>query len=163
MEIVLSDLDYCKISINYKADAETVKEKRNFVAKEMVKNYEVKGFRKGKASPEVIKLSYPKEVETHLKQEMINKAFSDAVVEKNIKPFGGPSLETATLNGNTFECALTVHTLPEFELKDYKGFDIPKHDTGTTVDDLAQQILQELRVEHAPISPVWRKRFCAID
>ena len=153
MQIDISEIEYCKTKITYRATPEDVKEKRHSVAKEMAKSYPVKGFREGRAPAEVIKLTYPKEVDSHLKQEMLNKAFQDSITEKNIKPFGGPSVESSTLNGNSFECSLTVHTLPEFELKEYKGFEIPKHNTGTTIDELSQQILQDLRTEQAESVP----------
>jgi trigger factor len=153
MEIDITETEYCKQTVKYQASTEAVKEKKDFVAREMAKTYEVKGFRKGKASPEVIRLSYPRELEAHLKQEMLNKAFSDTVTEKNIKPFGGPQIISSTIEGNNFDCEFSVHTLPEFELKEYKGFDIPKHNTGTSIEELSQQILQELRTEHATSTP----------
>lgn len=153
MEITLSNLEYCKVGVKYQADTDVVKDKRNSVAKEMAKEYEVKGFRKGKATPEAIRLSYPKEVDSYLKQEMLNQAISDAVSEKNIKPFGGPSILSSSLEGNNFDVEFSIHILPEFELKEYKGFDIPKHNTGTTIEELSQQILQELRTEHSESVP----------
>lgn len=153
MEITVNELDYCKVGVKYQAAVSEVRDKRNFVAREMAKTYEVKGFRKGKASPEVIKLSFPKELEGHLKQELLNKAFNDTLVEKNIKPFGGPQITSTSLSGDIFECEFSVHTLPDFELKEYKGFDIPKHNTGTSIEELSQQILQELRTENSTEVP----------
>jgi trigger factor len=159
MDIQLNDEGYCKVNVKYKADTDTVKEKRQYVAKEMAKSYEVKGFRKGKASPEVIRLSYPKEVEAYLKQEMLNQAFTDVVSEKGIKPFGGPQISSSTIEGNLFEAEFSVHTLPEFELKQYKGFEIPKYAATTTVDELSQKMLQELRTEHAEDVPYGENDF----
>jgi trigger factor len=153
MEIEVSEIEYCKQAIKYQASTEVVKERKNFVAKEMAKTYEVKGYRKGKATPEAIRLSFPRELEGHLKQEMLNKAFADAVTEKNIKPFGGPQVISSVIEGNNFDCEFSVHTLPEFELKEYKGFDLPKHSSGTGIEELSQQILQELRMEHSTSVP----------
>jgi trigger factor len=153
IEIEVSEIEYCKQAIKYQAATEVVKERKNFVAKEMAKTYEVKGYRKGKATPEAIRLSFPRELEGHLKQEMLNKAFADAVTEKNIKPFGGPQVISSVIEGNNFDCEFSVHTLPEFELKEYKGFDLPKHSSGTGIEELSQQILQELRMEHSTSVP----------
>lgn len=159
MEIEMSEVEYCKVKVKYQASTEDVKEKKDFVAREMAKTYEVNGFRKGKATPEAIRISYPKQLEGHLKQEMLNKAFTDSVVEKNIKPFGGPQIILSELDGNNFDCEFSVHTLPEFELKQYKGFEIPKHNTGTSIEELSQQILQELRMEQSTSVPYGENDF----
>lgn len=153
MEIVINDLEYCKVGIKYQADPDTVKNKRNLVAREMAKSYVVKGFRKGKASPEVIKITFPNELSGYLKQELLNQAYSDSINEKGIKPFGGPMILSVTLDGNNFETELSVHTLPNFELKEYKGFEIPKYSHETTIDDFSQKILQNIRMEHAESIP----------
>ena len=153
MDIQISEIEYCKVSIKYQGDPEDVKKKRQFVAREMAKTWEVKGFRKGKSSPEVIKITYPKEVDAHLRQEMLRKAYQDSLNEKNIKAFGGPEVVSSKLEGNVFEAEFAVHTMPEFELKNYKGFEIPKYPSPMTVDDLSQKILQEFREQHADTVP----------
>ena len=159
MEINITDLDYCKVKIAYKADIEDVRQQRQRVAREMSKTWDVPGFRKGKASAEVIRLSFPKEVEGYLRQEMLSKAYADSIAEKNIKPFGGPEIISNKLEGNNFEAELSVHTLPEFELKQYKGFEIPKHASEITVEELTQKILQELRMQHAESKPYGENEF----
>lgn len=153
MQISVNEVEYCKLNIKYQADPETVKDKRHFVAKEMSKTYEAKGFRKGKAPPEAIRISFPKEVDGHLKQEMLNEAFKDVTTEKGIKPFGGPQVDSVNLNGNSFDCEFSIHTLPDFELKEYKGFDLPKPNVGVTEDDLSQQIMEQARKEHGEAVP----------
>lgn len=153
MQIQIENIDYCKVGVKYQADIETVKKFRQSVAAEMSKSYQVKGFRLGKASPEVIKLSYPKEVEGYLKQKMLETAVSDSISEKGIKPFGGPQVISTSLSGNKFEAEFSLHTLPDFELGEYKGFEIPKYAAETTIEEMTQKILQELRVEHGDAAP----------
>lgn len=159
MDISVNELEYCKLEVIYKSDPQDVKDKRDFVAKEMAKTYTPKGFRKGRATPEVIRLSFPNEVQGHLQQEMLNKAFTDAVVEKNIKPFGGPSISSVKLDGNNFECKFSIHTLPELELKEYKNFDIPKYHPAQTIEELAQKMLQEVRAENGEMLPYTENDF----
>lgn len=159
MDVQVESIDYCKVQIKYTGDAEDVRKNRHSVAKEMSKTYPVKGFRTGKASPEVIKLTYKNEVEGYLKQQMIERAYQDSIAEKGIKPFGGPQIISTSLDGNDFKAEFSVHTIPEFELKQYKGFEIPKLTTEMNVDELTQKILQELRIQHADLVPYGENEF----
>ena len=152
MEIVVSEIEYCKVNIHYEADPETVAAKRGEVL-DKFKGAVVPGFRKNHASPEALKIYFKKEINDALKKELANDAVQNVMHEKNIKPFGYPSFQSLVLDGSKFSCDFMLHTQPEFDLKEYKDFEIPKFSKQMTSDELAQKILQDLRVRYGNTTP----------
>lgn len=153
MQIEINEKEYCKLAIKYQGSEDVVRITRNKIVEEMMKSYDVSGFRKGKATAEAIKFSYPKEVEENLKTALAKQAFSDVMVEKNLKPFGYPQFTSTFLFDDMFKCEFDLHIQPNFELKEYKGFDLPKYHPPMTSDELAQKLLQEVRVQHGETLP----------
>lgn len=143
--ITISEAGEFKLNIEYEEAIEKVKEMRDNVLREMTKSYKVPGFREKKATKEAINFTMPQEVENNLKQSLARSAYEQTIIEKGLKPFGQPQFSMVNLTGETFKCNFSIHTLPEVELKQYKGFDLPKFNSAMTADELSQSILQELR------------------
>lgn len=151
MSIDCTEVEYCKVKVNYTADPQVVSEKKNDVIKQL-KAHPVKGFRSGKATDEAIKVQYKKHITEHVKKEMIAQAYEDILYETKMQPIGFPQTLSLNLSGNNFDCELLFLKKPEFELKDVKGLEIPKPSTETT-ESTAEKMLQELRVAHADSVP----------
>ena len=155
MEIEVKDIDYCVVSVSCKANQEEIEVKKNEVVKGFSKR-PVPGFRAGK-KPDAfaIKMYYAKEIGQKLKQAMAEEAFYIAATEKGIKPFGVPDFKSLELTNNDkdFTCEFTVRKKPEVELGQYKGFELPKPALGITIDEAAQQMLQDLRIKYGEAVP----------
>lgn len=146
MRIEISDIEYCRVSVDYEADENQVEEKREEVIN-FFKKSPVPGFRPGKATAAAIKLHFKNKIEEVLKNELAQNAFHLTVAEKNIRPFGQPQFTDLSLEGNKFSCKFCCNKLPDIELNEYKGFDIPKGHIPNAVE-MSEQILQELRVRN---------------
>jgi trigger factor len=159
MQIDISELEYCKVKVQYKGDPEKVEAQRKKVIQDMIKHYPVKGFRTGKASPESIKHQHPQAVEAHLKEVLSRDAYNEVLTEKGFKPFGQPHFNSATIIGNNFSCEFALHVVPTVELKEYKGFDLPKFSPPSTVEEFAQKILEQIRQENGEQVPYQENEF----
>ena len=144
MQIQLQETEYCKILVQVEADQNEINEKRNEVITKF-KGYKVPGFRKNKATPEAIKIHFKKEIQNALTQELAEAAVQHTLFEKDVKPFGRPQFTQVKLDNNKFSCEFSLHKQPSFELKEYKGFEIPKPAVGISADELGAKMLQELR------------------
>jgi len=78
----------------------------------------IKGFRPGKVPAKVVRQHYGKQVRQEVMGEIMQKSYSDAVTQENLKPAGGPKIETEDDDGKTFAYVATFEVMPEVELKD---------------------------------------------
>lgn len=150
--IQCQEVEYCKINVEYMANPETVKEKReeaiSTLRKEKVK---VPGYRPGKAPIKVIKKVYKKHIEDWVKREMLTTAYDETLHETKMKPIGYPTIHTSFLDGCQFHCQMTFLKKPEFELKEYKEFKIPKPHMES-VDSLLEKEMEILRRRYGTTS-----------
>lgn len=159
MQITVNEVDYCKILVQYESDTETVQTKKAEIINKF-RNQKIPGFRPGHATTDAIKQHFRKEINEALKQELADDAVHNVIFEKNIKPFGRPTFSYANLeesylvaaNGESalpkFRCEFSLHVQPEFELKTYKEYDIPKPAGIIPSEELSQKMLQDLRTRY---------------
>jgi len=99
----------------------------------------IKGFRPGKVPATVVRQRYGKQVRQEVLGEIMQKSYSDAVSQENLRPAGGPQIETEDEDGKTFAYVATFEVLPEVALKDLEKIkvDLPDVEIGDTdIDDM---------------------------
>lgn len=170
MNIVINEIEYCKILVQCETDSDVIAVKKAEIIRKF-KGQKVPGFRPNHATPEAIRQHFKKEINDALKQELADDAVHNVVFEKNIKPFGRPIFNYANLeesylvsaNGESalpkFKCEFSLHVQPEFELKVYKEFEIPKAAGTGSVEEFTQRILQELRSKNGSTVPYGQDDF----
>lgn len=146
MNISVEEIEYCKLHVKYEENPDNVVAKKDEIINKF-KSYKTPGFRPGRATPEAIRLYFAKEIDQALRQELAQNAYYNTVSEKNIKPFGSPDFSNLTLEGTKFNCEFSMYKQPDFELAQYKEFEIPKPAPLTTATELTQKMLQELRTK----------------
>jgi trigger factor len=152
MNIELNEKEYCKLFVKCEADAEAISKKRADIVKKF-KSYRIPGFRPGYASTDAINFHFKDQIDNSLKNELYDDAFHNVIAEKNIKPFGRPTYISAVIDNNKFICEFSIDKHPDFELKEYKDFDLPKYVNPLSSEELAQRIIQELRNKHGNTVP----------
>lgn len=115
-------LDNGNIQINYTIPFEIVEKERKQVAKELGKDVEIPGFRKGKAPLKKIIEHIP---DNTLVEQTLGKILPDVVgetiEEEGIKPAIYPKFELVSAKeGEDWEVMAITCELPEVELGDYK-------------------------------------------
>lgn len=152
MTLEVNEVEYCKLAVSFEAGSELIAEKRGEVLHQF-KNVKVPGFRKGKATTQAIKLRFKKEIEDRVQQELANLAYQTAVSEKSIKPLGNPHFSAVSLTPDKFTCEFTLQKQPDFELAEYKNFEIPKPQGQMSAMDLTEKILQQVRTQNGESVP----------
>jgi trigger factor len=161
MNIELNEKEYCKLFVKYEVDTEIVSKKRSDVMKKF-KSYRVPGFRPGKASDDALVFHFKEQIDASLKNELYDDAFHNVINEKNIKPFGKPTFISAFLDNNRFTCEFEIDKQPDFELKEYKSFELPKYVNPISTEELTQKIVQELRTKNGNSVPFSENDFVQI-
>lgn len=152
MQINVTELEPCKLSIHYEADAEEILNKRSEVLQHF-KKAPVPGFRPGKATLDAIKMHYRTQIEESLKRALVEDAYHNSLFEKKIKPHGPPKISSAFLGDGKFTCEFELYSKPDFTMSDFKGIAVPKPHESTTDIELAERMLQELRVKAGEVVP----------
>jgi trigger factor len=165
MNIQVQEPEYCKVVVSYVADIENVKNKRAEVLEQYVnlaRKRPIKGFRAGQAPANAIQHLYKKQIEAATKQELLAVAHDEILFETKIKPIGYPNVNNVQLNEELFQCELSFLKKPEFELKEYKGLEIPKPHQQYTQTQLVESNLEHLRRQHSEIVPYQEGEFIEI-
>jgi trigger factor len=116
----------------------------------------IKGFRPGKVPAKVVRQHYGKQVRQEVVGEIMQKSYSDAVTQENLRPAGGPRIEGENEDGKTFSYVATFEVLPEVELKDLDKIKIDKPEVSIGDEDL-DDMLMSLRKQRASWEEVDRK------
>jgi trigger factor len=152
MQIEVKEIEPCKLSIHYVADAEEILNKRGEVIAHF-KKAPVPGFRPGKASVDAIKVHYKTQIEESLKRALAEDAFHNTLFEKKLRPHGAPRFNSLLLADGKFTCDFDLHTKPDFELQPYQDLEIPKPHADQTTLELTEKMLQELRIRFGEAVP----------
>jgi trigger factor len=152
MQIDITEIEPCKLSVHYEANTLEIMDKRAEV-QNAFKKAPVPGFREGKAPPEAIKMHYNKQIEESLKRALAEDAYHNTLFEKKLRPHGAPRFIGMLLDGGKFTCDFEMFTKPEFELPAWKDMEIPKPHEDSDVVQLTERMLQELRVRLGDVSP----------
>ena len=158
MEIQVQELEYCKLKVSCLADDQEIESKKKEVLK-VFKQAPVPGFRKGKATVNVIKNYYKNQIEDSLRKALAEEAFHQSMFEKQFKPLGTPQFTELFLQPNKFSCQFVVSKKPEFELQNYKSMEVPTPPQPVSVEDVAQRMLQNLRMNHGDRVPFTEDNF----
>lgn len=154
MQIEIKEIEPCKLSVHYEADAEQILNKRAEVF-QAFKKAPVPGFRPGKVAPEAIKMHYKDQIEEATKRGLAEDAYHNTLFEKKLRAHGAPKFTTLSLIAGKFSCDFDLHTKPNFDLAPYHKLDVVKPHGNLNQSDVAEKMLQEVRVrlgEHSPFS-----------
>ncbi|ADL51313.1 trigger factor [Clostridium cellulovorans] len=140
-----------KITVTVEAEKFTDALKK--VYQKNVKQFNIPGFRKGKAPLHLIKKMYGDQIFYPEAEEMvINTTLPGILVENNVRAVDRPevSIEQSE-EGKEFTYTATVTTMPEVELGDYKGVTVEKVEKVATEEDIEAE-LKTMQEKNARVS-----------
>ena len=158
MEVQTEEIEFCKVKVEYKADPEIVEGKYDEAIAELRTGHmegkqKIKGFRKGKAPDYAIKAACRRQIKDWVNREMRAQAYDDMIYKTHMKPIGFPEFSEVKLDGNDYSCNMMVLKKPEFELQEYKGFDIPQPHSEINPEAEAEQGLRNMQLRFGDIEP----------
>lgn len=137
--------------------AERIEQEISSRLKSVGRTARIKGFRPGKVPPKVVKQRYGKQIREEVLSELMQKSYSDAVMQENLNPAGGPRIEPeVTKDGNNFAYVATFEIMPEIALKNVDKIKVEQPDVSIGDSDLDAMILK-LRRQKATWENVDRK------
>lgn len=123
----------------------------------IAKQVSIPGFRKGKVPARIIDQRVGRgAVLEEAVNEILPRAYEDALRENSVVPLGRPDVEVTELaDGQSLTFTAEVDIRPEFALPDYSGIAVEVEDAVVSDDDVEEQ-LTGLRGRFASLTPVER-------
>jgi len=118
LQISLENSDGLNRTLRVEIPAENIDGEVTKRLKSVGKKAKLKGFRPGKAPMNVIRQNYGAEVRNEVLGDMIQKSYSEAVVQEKLNPAGNPNIKPEVSGeGSNFAYTATVEVYPEIELQ----------------------------------------------
>jgi trigger factor len=122
--------------------------------KKMARNVKMPGFRPGKVPLKMVVQQYGPQIRSEVLGDEVQKAFSEAVKEANLKVAGYPKIEKkdGASDAPAFEFSATFEVYPEVKVGDVAGMKIerPLLEVDDAAVDRTIEILRKQRVTYVP-------------
>ena len=126
----------------------------------MGKTLKIAGFRPGKVPAKVVKQHHGMQAHEEALNEIVGRAFGEAITQQNLKVAGYPRIEPkGDLLGETLTFTATFELYPEFTLADVASAEIerPVHEVTATDVDKTLEILRKQRVGYENVDRAAQK------
>lgn len=161
MDISIKDIDQTKKEINVVVAFEEFKKFIEQAEKEINKDFEMKGFRKGQVPKEIVRREVGEDkILNQAANLVINEYYSRIIKEKNLEPLGSPEIEILKLApNNPLEFKIVIFLLPEITLPDYKRISQQVKKQKVVVEDKdIKEAIKQLEEMKEKIPEEQRKR-----
>ncbi len=126
--------------------------------KQVQKQANIKGFRKGKAPLRTIKSIYGGKIKQDVIQDIIQKHYPKAVDEHSLNPIGYPAIEFDEFDDNKdFKFTAEFEVRPEVKVAQFEGLEVKKEKLGPT-NKMVDDTLESWRNMFAQTVPVLENR-----
>jgi trigger factor len=157
MQVTVESTGTLERRMRVELPAERIEQEVASRLKSVGRTAKLKGFRPGKVPAKVVKQRYGKQIREEVLSELMQKSYTDAVMQENLNPAGGPQIETEDIKGDkNFAYVATFEIMPQIELKDLDKIKVEVPEITISDDDMDEMILR-LRRQKAAWEAVDRK------
>ncbi len=154
VNIQVEDLSDIKKKVTFEVSQEKVIDMMDTQYKDLKKNVQIKGFRKGKVPLEIVRGYFRAKVEADTARKIIEETFQPGLDEKKIVPVSVIKIDPETLEaGKPFKYTAEIEVPPPIEVKDYKGLNLTKYIREVKEEDVEKRI-QTIRERNATLRPI---------
>ena len=159
MKTELVDVSPTRKEIKIEIESDAVRETYNRVSDTYARQVKVPGFRPGHAPRSVVRTRFKKEIRGDVLRELVPDAVSEAIQKYQLLMVGEPDVhldeteEIEPFGQQPIGVHVHLETLPNIELRDYKGLEATRRVRPVTEDDV-ERAIQHLRELSASLQPV---------
>ncbi|EFO81390.1 trigger factor [Oscillochloris trichoides DG-6] len=147
MKVTTEKLPKSLLALEIEIDADQVERGLDKAARRLSQKFPIRGFRPGKAPRSIIERSYGRPaLMEEATDDLINKAYRDALDQEKISPVGPPNLESIT-SYEPFTFRVTVPIAPTVTVGDYRGIRLDLEATSISEKDIERE-MERLREKH---------------
>ena len=156
MDLRIEDVSPVEKKLIVEVPWEAVNSKLTAAYKELGKNVQLKGFRKGKVSRAVLERMFGRRVRAEVAADLVRESFVTATTEHDLQAVSEPRVEAADLEikkGQAFSFEAIVEVRGDVEAKDYVGMTIPRREGEVSEHDL-EHAISHLQRQHTELLPI---------
>ena len=134
--------------------ADDIEKKIDARLKQLARNVRMPGFRPGKVPLKLVAQTYGPQVRSEVLSDAVQKSFSDAVREANLKVAGYPKIEKKDPDSASLEFNATFEIYPEVKVGDLGAATLerPQVEVDDAAVDKTLEILRKQRTRYEPVS-----------
>ncbi len=136
------------VLLDVEVDKNHLQDEFNKVLQEYQNKAAIPGFRKGKVPADIIKTKFKNNINDDVLNNIIPKAYSEAVNITEITPYTAPEIKIESFDQNNLKFKANVQLKPEVELSSYKNLTFHKDEYKITHKDIEKE-LQKLQEKFA--------------
>ena len=156
MNVDIKDAGVARKIATVNFDSDEVSKHESKACQELGKLVSIPGFRKGKAPVSVIRKKYAKELREELNRKVSTAAYEAVLEQKDIKIYSVLKVDAGELEpSQSASVEVTVDIEPEFELPEYKNYELTVEPTEVKDEDINKE-LDAIREQRASFDIVER-------
>lgn len=141
------------VLLEIQTKAPALEEARNAARKNVMKNVNIPGFRKGKAPASLVEQQYAPHIEQELKDVLIRNSLNAAIRLSNTRPFTQETevrvKDFKKLDDQSFEIQIEFEAFPDIPSIDPTTLSIEEIKPEPVTQEMIQEKIEELRLYHA--------------
>jgi trigger factor len=153
-ESPLALVEGCRHSLDISVPVDTVEHETERVVNSFQQRAKLPGFRPGKAPAGLIRKQFEGDIRQQVLENLVPKYLQQELEKNELRIVGTPDISDVHFErGQPLKFKAEFEILPEIELKDYRGLEIPYKDPQITDEDVSKR-LEEIRDQKADYSNV---------
>jgi len=156
MQVTVESTGKLERKLRVELPVERIEKEVDSRLKSLGRTAKIKGFRPGKVPAKVVKQRFGKQVREEVLADLMQKSYSDAVMQENLNPAGAPQIQQQEGGeGEGFTYTAMLEVMPDVELQGLARISIDKPDV-TIGDKDVDAMIDKLRQQKATWSEVDR-------
>ena len=158
MKVQVQSKKGLKTTLSIIVDKVEIKKKLDDRLLELQNEIDLKGFRKGKVPPLVIKNQFGKAIYGDVIDKILKESTTKAIQDKNLKVAGQPKIDLKTFGeGKDLNFELQLDLLPEIKLQSFEKYKVSDYKVKISKDILDER-LENLSNEYKSFEDKWRQK-----
>ena len=149
-------LEGCKHSLEISVPVAEVESETERAVEDVRKRARLPGFRPGKAPASLIKKQFGSDIKQKVLETVIPKFLYKQIESENLNVVGTPDVKDVHFHdGEPLRFKAEFEVVPEIELNEYKGIEVPYHDPVVTDEDVNKRIdeIREQKAQYINVDP----------
>ncbi|HWQ56273.1 MAG TPA: trigger factor [Bryobacteraceae bacterium] len=146
----------CKRSLEFSVPVEEVEAETKRVVSDVGKRAKLPGFRPGKVPEALLRRHFEADIRQQVLENLIPRHLHKRFEDENLNVVGTPDISDIHLHaGEPLRFKADFEVIPEIELGEYKGIEVPYNDPAVTDEDVDKRIaeLREQKAEFVNVDP----------
>lgn len=141
MQVSIETLSSLERRMIIEVPAERIESQVESRLQEAARNFNMKGFRKGKVPVKVIRERFGKGVRQEVLGEVMSQSYYEALGQEKVRPAGQPRIEPRSMEeGRNLEFVATFEVYPEVTLGDFSAIAVDRRTADITEADIDNMV-----------------------